>query len=148
MVELAFVLSLLVMLLVGTTSASIAYGINNSIENAAREASRYAATLPGPVDTAWLQDVRDVTRAAALGDLDASVDGQYICVAHYDGSSWNRLTDSNGSEATSSTECFSDGLPAGQSRAQIVTRRDGTLNVVFFSMDVTLKGEASARYER
>lgn len=148
MVELALVLSLLVMLLVGTTSASIAYGINNSIENAAREASRYAATLPGPVDTTWLQEVRDVTRAAGLGDLDALVDGQYICVAHYDGSSWNRLTDTNGSESTSSTECFADGLPAGQSRVQIVTRRDATLNIVFFSMDVTLEGEASARYER
>lgn len=148
MVELAFVLSLLVMLLVGTISASLAYGVNNSIENAAREASRYGATLPGPVDAAWLQDVRDVTRSAGLGSLDPSVDGQYICVAHYDGSNWNRLTDTNGSESTSPTECFTDGLPAGQSRVQIVTRRDATLNVVFFSMDVTLEGEASARYER
>lgn len=148
MVELAFVLSLLVMLLVGTISASLAYGANNSIENAAREASRYGATLPGPIDTAWLQDVRDVTRGAGLGSLDTSVDGQYICVAHYDGSSWNRLTDTNGSESTAPSECFTDGLPAGQSRVQIVTRRDATLNVVFFSMDVTLEGEASARYER
>jgi len=148
MVELAFVLSLLVMRLVGTVSASLAYGVNNSIENAAREASRYGATLPGPVDIAWLQDVRDVTRGAALGSLDASVAGQYICVAHYDGSSWNRLTDTNGSESTSTSACFTDGLPAGQSRVQIVTRRDATLNVVFFSMDVTLEGEASARYER
>lgn len=148
MVELAFVLSLLVMLLVGTVSASVAYGINNSIENAAREASRYAATLPGPVDSDWLGEVRDVTRAAALGNLDTSVDGQYICVAYYDGSNWTRLTDTGGTEATGSTECFSDGLPAGQTRVQIESRREATLNVVFFSMGVTLEGQASARYER
>lgn len=148
MVELALVLSLLVMLLVGTVSAAIAFGRNNSIENAAREASRYAATLPGPVDTDWLKDVRDVARAAAMGDLDTSVDGQHICVAHYNGSAWTRLTDTGGSEATSSTNCFTDGLPATQSRVQIVARRDTSLEAVFFSIDVTLEGEASARYER
>lgn len=148
MVELAFVLSLLVMLLVGTVSAGVAYGRNNSVENAAREASRYAATLPGPVNTTWLQDVRDVARAAAMGNLDASVDGQHICVAHYDGSDWTRLTDTNGGETTGTTACFSDNLPADQQRVQIVGRRDAKLNVVFFSMDVTLEGEASARYER
>ena len=66
MVEMAFVLTLLVTLLVGVTSAAIAFGQNNSIENAAREASRYAATLPGPADTVWLQDVRDVPVPPAL----------------------------------------------------------------------------------
>lgn len=148
MVELALVLSLLVMLLVGTTSAAVAFSRNNSIENAAREASRFAATLPGPVDTDWLRDVRDVARAAAMGELDVSVDGQYICVAQYNGATWSRLTDTGGTEATASTECFSDGLPATQSRVQIVARRDTSIDAVFFSVDVTLEGEASARYER
>lgn len=148
MVELALVLSLLVMLLVGTISAGVAFSQNNQIENAAREASRFAATLPGPVDADWLSEVRDVTRAAAMGELAPSVDGQYICVAQYNGSSWSRLTDTGGTEGTGSTACFVDGLPATQSRVQIVARRDTRLDAVFFSIDVTLEGEASARYER
>lgn len=150
MVELAFTLTLLVMLLVGVTTSAIAFGQNNSIENAAREASRYAATLPDPIDTAWLRDVRDVARAAALGELDTTVPGQYICVARYDGADWVRLTDTGGVEGPQpdAQSCFSDTLPADQPRVQIVTGRDTSINAVVFSVDVTLEGEAAARYER
>lgn len=148
-VELAFVLALLSMMLVGVATAAIAFSRNNSIENAAREASRFAATLPGPIDTTWLHDVRDVARSAALGELDPSVPGQYICVAQYDGSSWKRLTETNGVETSpDSQDCFADSLPADQSRVQIVTSRDTTIDAAVFSIDVTLEGEAAARYER
>lgn len=148
-VELAFVFAFLAMLLVGVTTAAIAFNRNNSIENAAREASRYAATLPGPVDVAWLRDVRDVARSAALGELDPSAPGQYICVAQYDGTSWTRLTDTNGVETSpDSQDCFSDSLPADQPRVQILTSRDTTIDAALFSMDVTLAGQAAARYER
>jgi hypothetical protein len=147
MVELAFVFALLVMLLVGTVTAAIAFGRNNSIENAAREASRYAATLP--MNASWFTDVRDVARNAAMGELDSSVPGQYICVAHYDGGGgWSRLTDTGGVPSGGSVECFPDGLPADQPRVQIVTSRETNINVAIFSLDVTLTGEASARYER
>lgn len=148
-VELAFVLALLSMLLVGVTTSAIAFGRNNSIENAAREGSRYAATLPGPIDSSWLRDVRDVARSAALGELDPTVPGQYICVAQYDGSSWTRLTDANGVETgPDAQDCFTDSLPADQPRVQIVTGRDTTIDAAVFSVDVTLEGEAAARYER
>jgi len=149
LVELAFVFALLSALLVGVTTSAIAFGRNNSIENAAREASRYAATLPGPIDTTWLRDVRDVARSAALGELDPAVPGQYICVAQYDGASWTRLTDTNGVEGSPDSQpCFTDTLPADQPRVQIVTGRDTTIGAALFSLDVTLEGEAVARYER
>lgn len=148
LVEMAFVFSLLVMLLVGTVTAAIAYSRNNSIENSAREASRFAATLPGPIDTDWLQNVRDVARAAAQGDLATGVPGQYICVAFVDGSSDTRLTDIGGVEAESSGECFDDGRPDGEVRVQVVTQRETTIQVVLFSTDVTLSAPAAARYER
>lgn len=148
MVELALVLSLLMMLLVGSVTSALAFGLNNSVQNAAREASRFAATLPAPADIAWLRDVRDVTRAAAMGNLDASVDGQYICVAHYDGSTWARLTDSNGTENTASSECVVDGLPADQARTQVVARRTARIHAIVFSKDVTVEGVASSRYAR
>ena len=148
MVEMAMVLSLLVMLLVGTVTAAIAFGQNNSIENSAREASRFGATLPGPVDTTWLQSVRDVARAAAQGALDPSDSGQYICVAFINGASIMSLTDTAGVEAYPGTACFSDGLPADELRVQVMTQTDATIEAMLFSIDVTLSAPAAARYER
>ena len=148
MVELAFVITFLVMLLVGIVSSAIALGQNNSIENAAREASRFAATFPGPINTLWLQTVRNVARAAALGDLASTVPGQYICVAYVDGSNDTRLTDTAGTEAQSSSQCFDDGRPEDERRVQVVTERETTIEVIVFSMDVTLSAPAAARFER
>ena len=146
MVEMAFIFSLLVMLLVGVVTSALALGQKNSIENAAREASRYAATYPGPVDNAWLVKVRDVARAAAQGDLNTGVDGYYICVAHT--GSGQRLVDTNLSPAppTPPGTCYNDGL--SDSRVQIVTRRNTQINAAVFSIDVTLRAPATARYER
>lgn len=152
MVEMAFIFSLLVMLLIGVVSSAIAFGQKNSIENAAREASRYAATYPVPSsDPAtpaswndWLSTVRNVARSAAQGNLDAGVDGQYICVAHI--GSGQKLEDTNGSTNVSGGTCYNDGL--SDSRVQIVTRRETQINAAFFSVDITLNAPATARYER
>ncbi|HUG31865.1 MAG TPA: TadE/TadG family type IV pilus assembly protein [Acidimicrobiia bacterium] len=144
MVEMAFIFSILVMLLVGVVTSAIAFAQKNSIENSAREASRYAATYPGPVDSAWLDTVRDVARSAAQGSLDAGVDGQYICVAHT--GSGQKLEDTNGTTSVTSGTCYNDGL--SDSRVQIVTRRDSQISAAFFSVDVTLNAPATARYER
>ena len=149
MVEMAIVLLLLVMLLVGTTTTAIAFSRNNQIENSAREASRFAATLPGPIDTTWLQTVRDVARAAAQGDLSATSPGQYICVAFIDGAGGIvSLTDTGGVPAQPNLECFADGRPAGEVRVQVVTQRDVTIEAVVFSKDVTISAPAAALYER
>jgi hypothetical protein len=151
MVEMAFIFSILVMLLLGVVTSAIAFAQKNSIENAAREASRYAATYPPPdnnVDVAnwdeWLEKVRDVARAAAQGDLDSSVDGQYICVAHT--GTGEKLEDTNGSPNHTSGTCYTDGLT--DRRVQVVARRDTQINAALFSVDVTLNAPATARYER
>lgn len=152
MVEMAFIFSFLVVLLVGVVTSAIAFAEKNSIENAAREASRYGATYPAPSlkpDTPatwqeWLETVRDVARAAAQGNLDADVDGQYLCVAHL--SSGLKLEETSGAWNVSSGMCYDDGL--SDSRVQIVTRRNTTITAVFFSFDLTLNASATTRYER
>jgi hypothetical protein len=148
MVEMAFVFSLLVMLLVGVVTTAIAFGEKNSIENAAREASRYAATYPAPEapDTwqDWLETVRDVARGSAQGNLDVGVDGEYICVAHI--GSGLKLEDVGGVESVSSGTCYDDGL--SDPRVQVVTGRDTEISAAFFSIDVTLDAPVTARYER
>jgi len=146
MVEMAFIFSILVMLLIGVVTSAIAFGQKNSVENAAREASRYAATYPGPVDNTWLGTVRDVARSAAQGNLDTGVDGYYICVAHT--GSGQKLVDTNLTTppTTPAGACYTDGL--SDSRVQVVARRNTQINAAFFSVDVTLNAPATARYER
>lgn len=149
LVEMAMVLGLLVMLLVGVVTSAIAFGQQNSIENAAREGSRYGATLP--FDSDWLTTVRNVTRAAAQGNLDATVPGSYICVARIIDSSIpdvESLVDTGGSVSEPGTVCFDDGRPDDEVRVQVVTGRDSEIQAVFFNVDLDLEAPAAARYER
>ena len=143
MVEMAFIFSLLVMLLVGVVTAAIAFGQKNSIENAAREASRSAATLP----EAWLNldEVVAVAVEAAQGDLDADVDGQYICVAHT-GHDKKLIIEGGVPTGSGDGTCYSDGL--SDSRIQVQTGRQSRINAAIFSVDLNLNAQASARYER
>jgi len=148
---MAFIFSLLVMLLVGVVTSAIAFGQKNQIENAAREASRYAATLaPDPVtgiDNAWLEAVRNVAQEAAHGNLDSGVEGQHICVAHFGSSGWQRLVQDDGGAAVPGTApCYPDGL--SDPRVQVETGRDTEINAAFFSFDISLVAPATARYER
>jgi Flp pilus assembly pilin Flp len=151
MVEMAFIFGILVMLLVGVVTSAIAFGQKNQIENAAREASRFAATLaPDPItgiDNAWLEAVRNVAQEAAQGNLDAGVEGQHICVAHFGSSGWQRLRQDDGGAPVPGTEpCYSDGL--SDPRVQVETGRDTEINAAFFSVDISLVAPATARYER
>lgn len=146
MVELALVLVLLVMLLVGTVSAAMAFGRGNSIQNAAREASRFGATLPGAADATWLDQVRDVARSAASGDLDPSVPGSTVCAAFID-SDDNALSLDNDTMTTANSPCFTDDRP-GEAKVQVAVQRDTDFQIIVFSTDITLTSEAAARYER
>jgi hypothetical protein len=144
MVEMAFIFGILIMLLVGVVTSAIAFGQKNQIENAAREASRYGATLK-PMD---LGQVLLVARNAAQGNLDGDVEGQYICVAHLsEFSGWQKLEQTGGgAPIPGSGECYSDDLSG--KRVQIETGRDSEINAGLFSIDFTLNASATARYER
>jgi hypothetical protein len=144
MVELALVLVLLVMLLVGTVSAAVAFGRGNSIQNAAREASRYAATRDDVSNN--LSEVIEVAIAASSGDLGTGV--YYVCVAYVDGSSNVRETEGIPPSLPGDDSCYSDGRPAGERRIQVTAGRETTIDAVIFSVDVPLSTEAAARYER
>lgn len=156
LVEFALVLPILAAFLLGTLSAGLAYNRNNSLNNAARESARYAATLP--VDgsmSAWLTSVAAVAESAASGDLDDGVAGQYVCVAyvHPNGTDADdqttRLTETAGVQSTAvGSTCFTDGRPDSERRVQIQVQRDTDIEVVLFSSTVTLDGESVVRFER
>ncbi|MDX1448736.1 MAG: TadE/TadG family type IV pilus assembly protein [Acidimicrobiia bacterium] len=159
LIEAALVLPMLLMMLLGTVTASIAYGQQTSLQTAAREASRYGASLPvtGGMDV-WLRDVLSVARNAAAGDLAPNVPGQFLCVAYVypAGSTVNdrttRLTQTNGvlGSVTSgpTATCFDDGRPASERRVQVVTSRRSTIQAIAFDIDVTLRSTSAARFER
>jgi len=146
MIELAFVLILLVMLLVGTVSAAVAFGRGNSIQNAAREASRYAATRDEVASN--LSEVIQVAKAASSGDLDPSAPGYYVCVAYVNGAANTRATDGTPPPLPGDNTCYADGRPADEVRVQVTAGRRVTIEAILFSPDVTLDAQAAARYER
>lgn len=159
LVEAAFITPLLIMLLVGTVTASVAYSQHTSLQTAAREASRYGASLPvnGNLDL-WLIDVLGVAKNAANKDLAASVKGQYICVAYVypNGTATNdrttRIIQSVGVTGTPlvgpTAKCFEDGRPNDERRVQVVTQRAAEIQAVLFTVDVHLSTPSVARFER
>ena len=162
LVELAFALPLLIMLLVGMVSAGIAYNHQLSLTHAAREGGRYAATLPVTNFTddenpmhAWLDEVASQVEDDATGALGAGAQGHYICVAyvHPDGAEPTDKTASRVDDAgdvsypTPPQPCFEDGRPDDEPRVQVVVGREVAFSVVFWSTDLALDSEAVNRFE-
>ncbi len=159
LVEAAFVTPMLIMLLLGTVTSALAYSEHTSLQTAAREASRFGATLPvnGNLD-GWLIGIMDVAEAAGGIDLADTAPGQYICVAYVypNGAAANDRTSrrvqsagvtgplASGPTAT----CFDDGRPDNERRVQVVTERTTTIQAVLFAVDVNLSTPSAARFER
>jgi hypothetical protein len=85
LVEMAFALPLLIMLIVGMVSAGIAYNHQLALTHAAREGGRLAATLPvanfltSPVPmNAWLDEVAARVVEDATGSLDPGAPGLVV----------------------------------------------------------------------
>lgn len=153
------VTAFLMMILVGTVTAGVAYSQKTSLQTAAREATRFGATLPVNGDmSGWLNRVSDVARGAANGDLGASVPGQRICVAYVypNGTTADdrstRLLQQGGVVGPVShgptSRCFDDGRPDDERRVQVSVGRAATIQAVVFSTEVDLNSRSSARFER
>jgi Flp pilus assembly protein TadG len=156
MVEFALVFPVLLAILVGTITAGMAYNLNNSLNNGARESTRYGATLPVDGDmSGWLNSVADVARDSASGDLHAGVPGQQICVSyvHPDGTAGDDRTTSLTEVAgvrtiTVGSSCFTDSRPNDERRVQVALQRTTDLEAVVYSTTLTIAAESVARFER
>jgi hypothetical protein len=151
-VEFALLASLLFMLIFGSISAGISFSRSNALQTAAREGARFAATFPGgssAADDGWFDTIIDTTVAAGLGDLNDGVPGRTICVAFIDGSGTkNRVLDSANGRTSGSTECISGGDGLSDTRVQVTASRESEIQAVVFAIDITVSGDAVARYER
>lgn len=91
LVEFALVFPVFMTLVLGMFSGGLAYSRKVTLTNAAREGSRYGATLapasvdPGPPSAGideWARQVTDAVEQNAEGDLRDGVAGREICVAY------------------------------------------------------------------
>lgn len=156
LVEMALVLVLLMMLLIGIVSAGIAYNHQLGLTHAAREAGRYGATLP-VTNFASLSEWLDAAAARALDDaigtLGADTPGLYVCVAYVHPNGTTALdttgsrVETGGGVSYAAAPCFADGRPNDEKRVQVRVARDVTFNAVVFQRTVNLDSEAVNRFE-
>ena len=156
MVEFALVLPVLMAFLLGTVTVGTAYDQNISMNNAARESSRYAAVRSVENDlSGWLEAVADVAVASATGDLNANVPGQFVCVAYVypNGTSAEdstvRIIEQSGTRQIQTGQtCFADGRAVDERRVQVQLTRDTDIEAVLFSQTITLNATSVTRFER
>lgn len=147
-VEFVIILPLLLMLVFGLITAGIAFSNKLSTTNGAREAARYAATLPPPEDAlgTWFEDVISTAENSSSGDLDTDRGDHLVCVARTsDGSTWESARQQGGTLTMGAESCFTD--TRDDARVQVRVQRPGEIDAVFHRFDVTLTGQAVARWE-
>lgn len=155
-VEFGLVVPIFVTLVVGMFSAGLAFNTNNSLNNGAREATRYGATLP--VETTldeWLGYVANAAFGATSGELVNGEAGHQVCVAYVypDGTDANDQTmrlvvGADGDEVLIGASCFEDGRPSSERRVQVALTRDTTIQAVVMTSEVQLEATSVARFER
>jgi hypothetical protein len=158
LIELAMVLPLILMLIVGMVSAGVAYNHQLALSHAAREGGRFGATLPVVNYTTmddWLDAVAFAVGDDATGSLGPGVPGHYVCVAyvHPAGGSLpkdttrSRIDDAGTVSYNDGGTCLTDGRPDTERRIQVLVERDTEFSVVFFSSTLTLDSEGVSRFE-
>lgn len=154
-VEAALTLPLVVMLIFGMFTGGMALSQKNSIENAAREASRLGSTLE-IVDTdttgvkAWLDDVSAAAISASTGELDATDPGQYVCVALVGTSNGTdgRKIISGGAATYDTGACPDMSCPAGRPCVHVKLQRTADFDVILFRQALTLDASSVSIFER
>lgn len=158
--ELAIVLPILMMLLLGTVTTGLAFFNHISLNGASREASRFGATYPeedAASPDAWFFDVATVAEVAAAGALGDGIAGRRICVAlgTEGGSARHYLVGpgdpiNGGTYADAWCPAGAPSLPAasGHEVVQIVVEREALIQALFFSTTVHLDADATTRFER
>jgi Flp pilus assembly protein TadG len=151
-VEFALLFPVFIMLTFGTISFGFAFERWITVTQAAREASRFAATYPMPTDgvSTWLDDVTAVAKKAADIDSSTPESDYYVCVRFVNrvGPATTPLTTAQSSGALSGATCpagSTSGLPDNAAEVTVVRRAE--LNWVLGAANVSVSGDNFSRYE-
>lgn len=158
LVEFAFVLPILAMLLFGLISAGMAWNTNLALASGVRAGGRYAATLPtsnySSMDD-YLDAVEQRVVDSSEGAIATSVSGRVICVAYvHPAAGGSNLLDQTRSRTEtgttvtrSSNPCYTDNEADTDTRVQISVQRGATIETGLWSQGVTLQQKVVYRYE-
>lgn len=154
LVEFALILPLLAMITFGMLTAGIAFNRKMDLTHAAREGSRFGATLavntcttgtPCGTATNWQDYVQQIAADRSMGDVSAT-DAQ-ICVALVSGTSGGAVVDGHTTNGDGS-RCYADTSSDSSERVQVqLTRTGDSINGIFFKHNLTLTSRATARFE-
>jgi Flp pilus assembly protein TadG len=147
-VEFALLFPVFALFLFGMITSANAYANKQGIAQGVREGARYAATLPTPGTTAWLDSAFTVAHDSASTDLGNSAD---ICVAYIPAGATvgnMRKQTSGGSPSNSTGTCIATDTRVDP-RVQVVISRPFTFQrLVLPSYQITLQSQSVTRYER
>lgn len=158
-VEFALLFPLFLIIVFGVIDMGFGFNQKINLTQAARETSRYGATLSlkstapgnaGTVDT-WLPKVVTVALSAGGDDLAASRSGRYVCVSYVDPTvtpAVARKAVVNGalsSPVLSSGTCTTDGRD--DNRVQVVLRSDTTVDFLFLGGAITVGSSSTSHFE-
>ncbi|MEX0766975.1 MAG: TadE/TadG family type IV pilus assembly protein [Microthrixaceae bacterium] len=151
LVEFALILPVMMALLLGIFTGGIALNLKTSLTGAAREGSRYGATVPETQCTpisqcsnlTWAQLVRAQTVANSAGTLTSD----QVCVSLVSGSGSAPVA-GDSTKTTSGSACFVDNSADTGKRVQVKVTRPAEFNVVFYSQTISLSSTAVSRYEQ
>ena len=156
LIEFAFLVPVLLMIVFGAFSGASAYNNKQDIVYATREGARYGATIPqsqcSPTSNCggktWAQLVQSVVVARASGEVTTSD----VCVALVSGSTGvvvggtNQAAFTTKSDGTSS--CYNDGNADTGARVQVSISHAGSINAVFLTISVTEASQATEHFEQ
>jgi Flp pilus assembly protein TadG len=151
-VEFALILPLLSMMALGMLTGGIALDRKQDINNAAREAARFGATVAEHQcdDTSkcdgftWAQLVRSL----AVERSNGAVVPANVCVALVSGPGWAPVAVSNGhTTAGGVNPCYVDNSSDTDKRVQVSVSRSDRMEAVLFTMNLNLSSKATARFE-
>ena len=155
LVEFGLVIPIFVMLILGSVTLGLAYNDNNSLNNGAREAGRFAATLPVDTMNVWLNDVADAAEVATNGAVSDGATGSEICIAYVypaGDEAHDQTTvlfrDASGTTVTPGAYCFEDGRPNDERRVQVLLGRESQVQAIVYTRNIELEARSVVRYER
>jgi hypothetical protein len=151
-VEFAILFPVFIMLAFGTISFGFAFEKWISVTQAAREASRFAATYPIPPGgvSSWLTDVKAVAKEAAGIPSGALSSEYFVCVRFVKNidPAIAPVTTSSSEGALAGASCPTEsGTVLPDNAAEVLVMRQADLSWIFGAATVAVSGDNVSRYE-
>lgn len=156
-VEFALLFPLFLAIVFGIIDMGFGFNQKINLTQAARETSRYGATLslnasavpPAVVGTpdTWLQKVMTVALSSGGSDLDSSRSGRFVCVAYIVGGTQRKAVVTTSNTPTISTGTCGLSTTRTDDRIEVQMRSDTLVDFLFLGGKITVGGSSVTHFE-